>query len=142
MSDEIQAGTGIRRHKMPDMTFAEGMVTRIGVTLKQVAVAIANNQSVSDPIDCGAGYPVALYGPPGWTAAALGFEVSLDAGQNWRTMKDVYREYLIEPFEAGTYLALPAADFQGLRYFRLRSGTKAAPVAQLAARDFIVLVAP
>jgi hypothetical protein len=137
VSDQVVAGAGIRRHFMADKTFAEGMVARLGVTLVQVPAQIAQLGTESGLIDCGAGYPVAIYGPAGWTAAALGFQQTLDGGNNWRTMRDFYRDYTVDNFGPNAYLLLPPQDFHSVRQFRLTSS-----IQQAAARDFIVLVAP
>ena len=80
------------------------------------------------------GYRVAgIQMPASWTAADLTFQASLDG----TTYQDIYdkdgTEYTVTA-DAGIYIILPIADFAGIPYMKVRSGTSGTAVQQEAAR--------
>jgi hypothetical protein len=67
--------------------------------------------------------------PAGWTAADLTFQGSID-GTTFGNMYDKDgNEYTVKA-AASRFVLLPIADFLGLRYLKIRSGTSGAPVTQ------------
>ncbi len=72
--------------------------------------------------------------PAAWTAASLTFRHSPDNGTTWL---DVYNsagvEYTVTAAASHTII-IPYADFFGLEWIMIRSGTGASPVAQAADR--------
>lgn len=100
---------------------------------------IASAASLSGAVDLAASALAGLQMPAAWTAANLTFQVSFDG----TTYADLYdslgTEYTVTA-STSRFIALPASDFLGARYLKIRSGTAAVPVAQGASRD-IQLVA-
>jgi hypothetical protein len=100
------------------------------------AVVIAAGESVSGHLDC---VGLRLFGiimPAAWTAAALTVEASFDNGLTWHGVNDLDgNEYqaLVTPV-AGKYQPVNPSPFQAVSMLRIRSGTEAFPVNQLAAR--------
>lgn len=111
------------------------------LTLPKVAT-IANGASLSDDIDCGEfRFPVALW-IPAWTAAALSFQSSPD-GVIWGEVGDKAGLYSVASAAidtTGAYIVLDPLAFGGVRYLKIRSGTKAAAVAQGAQRLITIFV--
>lgn len=102
---------------------------------------ILNAASLSDAIDLGF-YRLARIEMPGaWTAADFTVQVSSD-GSNFSNLYDATgAEYTIRA-AASRAILVSLADFLGVRFIRLRSGTSAAAVPQGADRAInLVLVA-
>lgn len=76
--------------------------------------------------------------PTAWTAAAMTFQASLDGA----TFQNVYNtdgtEFTIASanLSASRYYALDPRDFSGVRFLKIRSGSGASPVVQVAAATF------
>lgn len=103
-------------------------------------LTIANGASLSDALDCGDfRHPVAIWIPL-FTSAKLTFQVSPD-GVTWGELGDAAGLYEIASAAvdtAGAWVALDPVRFQGVRYLKVRSGTKAAATNQAAARTLAV----
>lgn len=108
----------------------------------ELSATILSGQSLSDDINLGGRIPVGLVMPAAWTAASITFQASLDDGATWH---DVYAidetELTISSVVVDSFLALDSANFLGVTYLRLRSGTTATPVNQGADRAITVLAA-
>jgi hypothetical protein len=116
------------------------------MTLRTLSVTIPAGKSVSDALDCsGAVRIVRLIMPPAWTKAPLTFCMSPD--------DTVYHDlYHVTPGSLASYevtvpivtpdavLAFPPTTGTVVAWFKIRSGTHAAPVVQAAARTFQVVV--
>jgi hypothetical protein len=77
---------------------------------------------------------LAVIMPPAWDAALLSFEVSID-GDNFYDFFDPFGNRQHVHAAAGRYLGgLDVLAFGSFNYFRVRSGTPAAPVTQTANR--------
>ena len=101
---------------------------------------IAAGESLSDGIDCTGGQLVRLTMPTGWTAAPLTFQISSDnVFFNDLFGLDGY-EVSIKAVVPGSGVILPADLGRAIAWIRFRSGSRAAPVAQEADRDFAVAI--
>lgn len=104
-------------------------------------VTITNGTSISGDINMAGRQPVGVFMPAAWTAAALTFQVSPD-GVTYYDLNDLAEaEYDVAAPVAGEYMQLDPQLFRGARYLRVRSGTSAAAVNQLADRDLLVMFA-
>lgn len=102
---------------------------------------IANGASVSSAIDLGDAQLTAIWMPAAWTAASITFEVSLD-GTTWRQLyfgAGVLTVAAAGGAAANLTFALARDPFIGWRYVRIRSGTTAVPVNQLAERELFAV---
>lgn len=104
-----------------------------------VTAQIANGASVSGTFDFGTDQrPCRIIMPGTWTTADLTVQTSID-GATWNNLHDVYgTEYTIKA-AASRSINLPIADFLGVRYMRLRSGTSGSPVNQAAERSITIV---
>ena len=87
-----------------------------------------------------------LLSPPGWTAASLSFQGSID-GASWFNIHAANGDEIVINCAANRLYRLNSLDGAGalggllpfgLRLFRVRSGTAAAPVNQGANRTFVI----
>ena len=108
--------------------------------MKAIEATIPINTALSDIVDTGGGKVVGVIASAAWDAATLGFLGGMD-GVNMYTLDDGTAE-IAETIVAGGQLALQTNLEGAGRYIQLRSGTKAVPVNQTAARTLYVLVRP
>lgn len=106
---------------------------------RTVSVTIANAASLSGAVAVGDGVLTGIIMPAAWTAAVLTFQASFDG----TTFNDLYDEaggeYTVAA-AASRYISVPAGDFGGVLYLKVRSGTAGAAVAQGAARTLNLAV--
>jgi hypothetical protein len=133
---------------MGDGTFAEVVsseiapaanaeFTVVSAAPSSAACNIAINESLSTAIDLADQRAARIAMPAAWTAANLTFQTSVDG----ITYNDLYDKDGIEytvVAAASRSMILPLADWLGVRYVKVRSGTSAAPVVQLAARILMI----
>lgn len=103
---------------------------------------IASGASLSGAVDLGTGRIVGLILPAAWTTASITFQASAD-GTNFFDLYDdaTQRELASSIVVASRFLALPMADWLGIRAVKLRSGSSGAPVNQGAARAITLVTA-
>jgi hypothetical protein len=78
--------------------------------------------------------------PAAWTAAALTFQVSDDAGATWKELlDDTGTAITITGPAAGNRLNVATGDFASAIFLKVRSGTSATPVNQAAARTLTLI---
>lgn len=80
-------------------------------------------------------------GGAGWVAANITFQTSYD-GVNWANLYDALgSEYTVTvgAITADRSVIIPFADFVGVRYLKIRSGTAAAPVNQTNAPNIVLV---
>lgn len=95
---------------------------------------IANGASVSDEANIEQATPLGIFMPADWTAAGITLQVSRTR-TTWHDVHDRAGAELVITTAAGRYVALePSVLMVAGPWLRLRSGTAAAPVAQVAAR--------
>lgn len=98
------------------------------------------NDYLSDGIFTEGHAIVGILMPAAWTAAKLGFQVSLD-GVNWYDVKDSGGNFEQSVAGASTFIAIPIADAISSPHIRLKSVDAAnAAVNQAAARTITVVM--
>lgn len=116
---------------MPSLHHFQSLLIRTPVT-------IASGQSLSAAIDLAGTTMLGLLMPASWTTANLTLQASADGV----TFADVYTEAGSEKTltaAASRFILLEPADFTGVRFLKLRSGTSAAAVNQGADRSITLL---
>lgn len=97
-------------------------------------VTIAAGTALTPEIDMGGKRLARITTPAAWTTANLTFQVAPISGG---TFNDLYdsggTEYTVTAAASRTII-IPLADFIGLRFIKIRSGTTGTPVAQAADR--------
>lgn len=111
-----------------------------GPNIIQQSATIASGGSLSSAIDIGNAKLVGIQMPSSWTAASLTFQASYDG----LTYADLYdngteRAYTVS---SSRFLALNVADWLGVRWLKIRSGTSAAPTNQGADRSIKLVLQP
>ena len=107
-------------------------------------ITIPAGQSLSGPVELRpqgrAGFCTAavLVMPSAWTAADITFQGSIDGSTFGNLFDDSGAEVVVKA-GAGRVIVLPAADFWGLRWIKVRSGTSTSPVNQSAQRVLTIL---
>jgi hypothetical protein len=107
-----------------------------------VAVTIAFNDAtgLSTPADLGGCSAVRIGMPAAWTAASLTFQVSVDGVSYANLYKSDGTEYSVSA-AASREILLSPADFAGIRFLKVRSGTSGTPVTQLTADRILTITA-
>lgn len=85
-------------------------------------------------------YPAALVMPAAWTAANI--TVQACVGAACANLYDAAGNEVTVTAAAGRYIALDRETFHTVSVLKLRSGTAATPVAQVAARTLQVIARP
>jgi hypothetical protein len=101
------------------------------------SAVILSGASLSGAIQLIGRIPAGLYMPATWTAAVVTFSVSLDGVTYYKANNssgEVSRTVV-----ASDYMALDPADFYGINFIKIRSGTAASAVAQGADRTLILM---
>lgn len=135
MGDALIFGVPVRTADNGDGTRS---ISVNGPAQKVVDAMIASGAALSDAIDLGDLRAVRFAVPSAWTAAVLTFQVSYN-GTTWADLYDEAGAEVSYTLVAGKSMRLPFADWAGIRFFKLRSGTSAAPVNQAADRSFKVV---
>jgi hypothetical protein len=99
---------------------------------------IAAGESLSSGLDCTQGVPVRIYTPAGWTPANLTFQLSFD-GITYRDLVDRGGAEVVAAVKPNAVIILQQSN-QQLAWFKVRSGTSAAPVPQAAQRVFATTI--
>lgn len=104
------------------------------------SATIANAASVTGAIDLGTGRLARIVIPAAWTTANLTFQTSYD-GTNYADLYDASgTEYTVQVGGVSRAILLPIADWLGVRYLKIRSGTSGSPVAQGGSRTLNLAV--
>lgn len=105
-----------------------GLITNVTRNL-----SIAAGAALSGAIACGQKTLCGIQMPAAWTAANITFQTSVD-GTTWSELHDPAGNavQIVSP-AASEYRALDTGIFTGLLYLKVRSGTAATPVNQVAA---------
>lgn len=109
-----------------------------GVSRTRHPATILNGASLSDAIDLQEHQFVAFQMPAAWTAASLSFEASFD-NVTYTPVEDSAGVEVTYTVEASKWVLVNTAHWHGFgRFLKLRSGTSAAAVNQLADRIIAV----
>lgn len=119
---------------------ANGIPTAVPAETDSAVIAL--NASLSSAVEIN-GDLAALIVPAAWTAAAVTFQGSVD-GETFFDIYDAATERTIASgaLVANHMLAVKKEDWAAFTHIKIRSGTAAAPVVQLAERTIRVVVAP
>src|SRR3990167_8054858 len=82
---------------------------------------------------------VAIQMPANWTPADLTFQASWDGVTFYNFWRADGSEYRVE-VEPDQWVVIDPLDFPGVRYIKIRSGTRYAPVLQLGARSLGIIL--
>lgn len=104
-------------------------------------VTILNGASLSGAIDLGMYRLSRVVMPAAWTAADLTVQASHDGVTYSNLYDSANTEYLIKA-AAAREIVVPNADFLGIRYLKLRSGTSGSAVNQGADRIITLVGTP
>ena len=101
---------------------------------------IASRQALSNGLNCSAGRVVRITMPAAWTPAPLTCQISSDnVFYNDLVGLDGY-EVQFTNVVPGSAVVVPEKTGRAIAWLKLRSGTRAAPVAQSADRVFAIAV--
>ena len=139
MADLIQSvDANVKRgfENMEDGSYAE-VVIATSDQLTSYTASISSGASITGDIDLGLYRLLRITMPATWDAADLTFQVS-DKGDTWANLYDNFgTEYKVVA-AASRSIMIPAGDFLGVRYLRIRSGTSSAAVNQTGARSLVL----
>jgi hypothetical protein len=108
--------------------------------LWQQDVVIASGGSVASGLDTSGRAIVGIQMPSGWTAAKLGFEVSLD-GVTWQTAYDNGGNLEQATVDASRFICIPLTDAIFAPFVRLKSvDASNVAVVQSAARTLTLIL--
>ena len=97
-------------------------------------VTIPNGASVAPVANLDGFSLVGIEMPAAWTAASLTFQAAASSDANVQNMYDATGTEYTVTAAAARYIQLPPADFIGVQFLIVRSGTSGTPVAQGADR--------
>ncbi len=103
------------------------------------AAVIAASASLSGAIDCEDTRISRIQIPSAWTTANITFQTSVD-GVTYADLYDSFGVEYVVTAAASREIILPLADFLGIRFLKIRSGTTGTPVTQSAARSLPIML--
>lgn len=116
------------------------MGLRYGLLRSVKTATIAENENLSDVVDCNGLTLAALIVPSGWTAADITLQGSVD-GTNFFNVHEASSDTeLTVQAAASRYILLDPDQFRGLQRLKVRSGTSATPVTQTGSDKVLTLV--
>lgn len=105
--------------------------------LNSIAVAIGAGTALSAQVDIGNQTLVGIVVPSNWTTAAISLQASYDGGATWSELVDQTAAAIgSSSLTGGTlsyFVAVDPTKLRGVRSVKVRSGTQATPVNQVAA---------
>lgn len=114
--------------------------TVISEAVERKTAVIESGGSLSGAVDLGGRKLVAIVMPSGWDAAGMTFQASPD-GVTYYNVYDGSTEREVD-VAASYYSALSIADWVGIRWLKVRSGTAASAVNQTAERTLTLVIQP
>lgn len=104
---------------------------------------IASGQSLSGVVPLAINHEtlVGIQMPPAWTTADLSFQAAYDDDATFVDLYDVAGVEVTAKAAASRYIPVDPADFRGVLFLKIRSGTAATPVNQAADRELILITA-
>ena len=94
---------------------------------------IANGASLSGIVDLGSNDLIGIIFPSAWTTASITFQFSID-GTNFYDAYSATAELSATAASANRMVSINAVNYDMGRYIKIRSGTSATPVNQVADR--------
>lgn len=112
---------------MPDSTQYPAVLTC------DLTATIASSASLSGAVDLSGTTLAGYVMPAAWTAAGITFKASID-GTNFFDLYDQFGNEVKHTVDAGRVVSLTPSDMASIRYIKIRSGTSASVVNQVAER--------
>jgi hypothetical protein len=110
---------------------------------QQIPAQIAEASAISGQVDLGGYSLVGIVFPTNWSAAGLSFQASCDGGNTWgELLDDTATAISIGSVTGEAFVAIDPAAWRGVRSIKVRSGSKASPVAQPEAVTLTLLTRP
>src|SRR4249920_467442 len=108
---------------------------------------IPAGQSMSNGVDCSGYNILRIIAPQDWDAAPISFRVSPDGVAYHDLFHAVDRtfnsyEAVVPAVPPNAAINMPAGTGTGIAFLKIRSGSRAAPVAQSADRTFVLVLDP
>jgi hypothetical protein len=116
------------------------MIRQQGYVLIDFAISTSTS-GLSTAQDVQGLAPIAILMPDGWTAADLSFQKSAD-NIAFRNVYDQDGAEVVVKATTSAWVDLLPAEFPGVLYLKLRSGTLATAVQQAAARTVTLVARP
>lgn len=139
-SDTATSGlVGLIKRALQRITTLVGLLD--GSSLTTATATIANGASLSAAVTLAGKGVIRLNMPATWTAANLTFQVSVDNVTYFDLYDKTGTEYTVTAAVSRSII-MPPADFVGMNYLKIRSGTSGTPVNQGASRDITVITRP
>ena len=104
------------------------------------SVSIEENKSLTDKINLGGLRLFGICMPAAWSDANLTFQMSPDGEQNWSNIKAMNGVEVTAVVGAGDCVVLDPTKFATFQYLRVRSGTAASPINQVATRNLCLIL--
>lgn len=105
-------------------------------SLNVIAIQIGAAASLSGEVDIGVQSLVGIVVPTNWTTAGISLQASYDGGTTWSELVDQTATAIgSSSLTGGTlsyFVAVDPTKLRGIRSLKIRSGTQAAPVSQVA----------
>lgn len=118
---------------------APGYTALVGSDLTPVTATIPTGATgLSAGVDLGNETLVGYVMPAAWTTASLTFQVSLD-GVTYTDLYETTGTEVSHAVSTGRFVRVNPADWVGMRFIKVRSGTVGTPVNQVASRDIILV---
>jgi hypothetical protein len=118
---------------------APGYNVSVGADLTQQTANIpTGGTGLSAAIDLGTEILQGYIMPATWVAAGLTFQTSPD-GVAYNNIYDATGTEVAHVVDISRFVRVNPADWVGVRFIKLRSGTAAVPVNQTASRDIILV---
>jgi len=133
----MSSATNVYPFAVPVGEFENDVVPPIMAT-----IAGGDPTGLSGPIDIGENnVATRLTLPSTWTGIDITFQVSSDGGATYHELLDDIDSPVFVNVGPDYSIALTPSIWQGIRYFKIRSGTSGAPITQVGSRSIAVTTA-
>lgn len=102
------------------------------INISQFVATILAGAALSGEVDIGGNTLVGITMPAAWTTAAMTFSVSTDGGTTWCEMTTSAGAEVSYTVAASQYIAVDPTLWRGVNAVKVRSGTLASAVNQVA----------
>jgi len=112
-------------------------VNEIPPMISTLTVNIANGQTTSTAIDLSGASLVGIQMPAAFTGTSISFQVATSVGGTYQTMIDASGSTISKTISASKYLVIDPAEFAGVQFFKIVSGS-----SEGASRDLTLVARP
>jgi hypothetical protein len=110
-----------------------------GTNFTLFTAVIVSGESLSAVVDLAGLTLAGIEMPATWTAASLTFQVAASAALAAANLYDELGSEYTATAAQGHFIAINPADFAGIKWLRVRSGSSASPVNQAGERSIILV---